>query len=659
MKKLILLVLLSGIASSSFGQPLNEKLYYTCKVWGFAKYYHSEVSNCHVNWDSVLLRVLPMVRSASTTDEFNDALDTMLLAAGPMALATTAPPVITDPELLHNRDWSWTGSPVLRADVQVLLDTIKNNYRPHATCQVDYNMGGSTGYVWNGYLKFPQDTIMLHANVHSAFPDADHLMLMLFKTWNITRYFNPYNYVLTTSIDTTLLNFAPQFDTLTTVESLNNTYLRFVTQLDDAHVEGLSYLYYEPSPPGIYRPRILLRHIEGQYVVVRSLEPSLKPGDALLKVDGLTIPEWEDSLQQFYSAGSIEIKRRSIADNILRRMSVGTPIAIEFADSTGTTQTTTINTVNSSSTVFRDFFYTYYYPADTLDGVEWSIFDCNVGYMNFGNLTDAGTDAAYAAMHDLPGIVIDIRNYPISGNAWALSDRILEGPTDVTKLTIPDVTYPGTYMWYVVSMGVLGNPTPYFGNVVVIVDQETQSAAEYTTMMLRGYPGCKVIGSHTAGADGNITYLQPAEDIRFGWTSLGVFYPNGDSTQRIGIVPDVYAYPTKEGVRHNRDYVLEQALALAGCSNGVPETVRANPTVSLFPNPASDLVEVEIGYAKTEIISISICDLAGRELISRQIRNTGVRNKTTLDLAGLVPGLYMARINAGGKESIIKLSKKD
>jgi len=658
MKKLILAILLSSLMLDASSQTLNEKLYYTCKAWGFAKYYHSEVSNCHVNWDSVLLHVLPMVRSAATTDEFNDALDTMLLAAGPMALATTPAPVITDPELLHNRDWSWTASPALRADVQTLLDTIKNNFRPHASCQVEYNLDGSTGYVWDGYLKFPQDTIMLHANVHTAFPDADHMMLMFFKTWNIVRYFNPYNYVLTKPIDTTLMNFAPQFDTLTTVGSLNNTYLKFVTQLDDAHVYGLSYLYYEAPPPGIYLPRVLLRYIEGQYVVVRSLEPSLKPGDALLKVDGLTISQWEDSLQQYYSAGSIEIKRRTIAGNLLRRMSIGAPISIEFADSTGATQTTTIYTINSYSTAFNDFYYTDYYPADTMSGVEWSIFDCNVGYMNFGNLTDAGTNAAYSAMHDLPGIVIDIRNYPISGNAWALSDRILEGPTDVTKLTLPEVTYPGTYSWYTVSMGVAGNPTPYYGNVVVIVDEQTQSAAEYTTMMLRAYPNCKVIGSHTAGADGNITYLQPAEDVRFGWTSLGVFYPNGDSTQRIGIVPDVYAYPTKEGVRHSRDYVLEQALALAGCTNSVSESLHADATVSVYPNPAMDLVDIEIGYATADNIHISICDVTGKELSTRVLRKTGDRTKATFDVSSLSPGMYMVRVNSGGKEAFVRLAKQ-
>lgn len=43
-------------------------------------------------------------------------------------------------------------------------------------------------------------------------------------------------------------------------------------------------------------------------------------------------------------------------------------------------------------------------------------------------------------------------------------------------------------------------------------------------------------------------------------SGLGVFYPDGSPTQRIGIVPDVVVSPTIEGIRSGRDEVLEAAL---------------------------------------------------------------------------------------------------
>jgi C-terminal processing protease CtpA/Prc len=46
---------------------------------------------------------------------------------------------------------------------------------------------------------------------------------------------------------------------------------------------------------------------------------------------------------------------------------------------------------------------------------------------------------------------------------------------------------------------------------------------------------------------------------------IGVFWPDGRPTQRVGIVPDIEVHPTLAGVREGRDEVLEAALqALLG-----------------------------------------------------------------------------------------------
>ena len=138
MKRLLLIFILSVIGQTTFAQTptLQQKLYYTCKVWGFVKYYHSNVSTCHVNWDSVLLHTLPLVENATTNNQFNDALDTMLLAAGTMALSSIYFPDTLPPNLKYNRNWGWIDSSSFRVDVQTILDTIRNNFRPHSNCWV-------------------------------------------------------------------------------------------------------------------------------------------------------------------------------------------------------------------------------------------------------------------------------------------------------------------------------------------------------------------------------------------------------------------------------------------------------------------------------------------------------------------------------------------
>ena len=62
------------------------------------------------------------------------------------------------------------------------------------------------------------------------------------------------------------------------------------------------------------------------------------------------------------------------------------------------------------------------------------------------------------------------------------------------------------------------------------------------------------------GADGNVTYISLPGGIRTLFTGLGVYYPDGRPTQRIGIVPDIVVRPTVVGVRAGRDEVLDRAL---------------------------------------------------------------------------------------------------
>jgi C-terminal processing protease CtpA/Prc len=130
------------------------------------------------------------------------------------------------------------------------------------------------------------------------------------------------------------------------------------------------------------------------------------------------------------------------------------------------------------------------------------------------------------------------------------------------KFTSVDSTYPGQVVWTPPYMAGRpnGNPDLYRGRVAILVDERTQSHAEFSVMALRTSPENKVIGSQTAGADGNVTPFVLPGGVRTVFTGLGVYYPDGRPTQRIGIVPDIEVRPTLSGVRAGRDEVLERAL---------------------------------------------------------------------------------------------------
>ena len=79
-------------------------------------------------------------------------------------------------------------------------------------------------------------------------------------------------------------------------------------------------------------------------------------------------------------------------------------------------------------------------------------------------------------------------------------------------------------------------------------------------MAFRTVPNVTLVGSPTAGADGNISWVPLPGGYRTAFSGIGVYYPDGRETQRVGIIPDIAVEPTIEGVSAGRDEVLEKAV---------------------------------------------------------------------------------------------------
>ncbi len=76
-----------------------------------------------------------------------------------------------------------------------------------------------------------------------------------------------------------------------------------------------------------------------------------------------------------------------------------------------------------------------------------------------------------------------------------------------TTHTAPDVGTPGLIVDIKTLTAGTDNPDYYRGKVVVLVDERAVSLSEFTVMALQTAPDSTVIGSRTAGADGNISYF--------------------------------------------------------------------------------------------------------------------------------------------------------
>jgi C-terminal processing protease CtpA/Prc len=95
-----------------------------------------------------------------------------------------------------------------------------------------------------------------------------------------------------------------------------------------------------------------------------------------------------------------------------------------------------------------------------------------------------------------------------------------------------------------------------------LANEYAQSAAEMNIMAYRVCPNALVIGSPTTGSDGNISQFSLPGGINAAISGIGIYYPDGRETQRIGIVPDIEVKPTIQGIKERRDELLEKAIEI-------------------------------------------------------------------------------------------------
>ena len=104
----------------------------------------------------------------------------------------------------------------------------------------------------------------------------------------------------------------------------------------------------------------------------------------------------------------------------------------------------------------------------------------------------------------------------------------------------------------------------YSGRVVLLMDEQTQRQGEFTVMALRDAPNAVVIGSTSAGADGDIVTLKlpdvKGDNLQMSFAGLDVYTPDGERTQQRGLEPDIGCTPTIEGIRDGRDELIERAM---------------------------------------------------------------------------------------------------
>jgi C-terminal processing protease CtpA/Prc len=190
--------------------------------------------------------------------------------------------------------------------------------------------------------------------------------------------------------------------------------------------------------------------------------------------------------------------------------------------------------------------------------------DKDIGYITLKNIEEEDIPVIKEEFMKTRGIIIDIRNAPsIFSIIHRLASYFVRSATPFAKFTTGNSDNSGAFIFkgeYKIAKSESENI--YQGKLVVIVNEESQSLAEFNTMAFQAGDNTTVVGSPTAGADGYVSEIVLPGGLRTLISGVGFYYPDGRNTQRIGIVPDREVKPTVKGIREGRDELLEKAIEI-------------------------------------------------------------------------------------------------
>mgnify|MGYP006139235717 CR=1 FL=1 len=518
---------------------LTGQYFYLCKVWGFLKYHHPNLKNGNIDWDFELITKIKELDTGLTKKKYRKLLANFISKAGKIDKTQQA----KDSRINLN----WLNDTIfLSKNITTLLNNISSErFQTTKNHYAQYTSLGTLSY--ENEKSYPRESIA----------QREYRLLLLFRYWNVIKYYYPYLDDLHTQWDKVLYDFIPDFLSQTDEKTFNLLVLKLTKKIEDSHVGVKSKVLEDLR--GKYYSNFEASYIDSSIIVtgtrVKNEKSLARRGDKLLSINSHSVNELIDSLAIYISASNKRVLLRDVLDQLFN----------------SNQRFNTINLIREGDTIIiNEEFY---------DGEKlWSQFvseqrayakenageliSDSIGYVKMDRIFENNQDMSFDWLFPITkGMILDFRCYPHETTQNLIKKFITED-TYFANIIYPNTQNPGSFKINPakIESGKKDGNTVYRGQVILLVDEKTQSQAEYSVMAFQTVPNSITMGARTSGTDGNTTVIQLPGEIKTKFTGTGVLYPTLKKTQRIGIIPDILVERTFIGIKSGRDEVLENAI---------------------------------------------------------------------------------------------------
>ena len=358
--------------------------------------------------------------------------------------------------------------------------------------------------------------------------------------WNVFQHFYPYHDEIDEDWAEVLVDALVDAGDDRSTADAYDTMRRLVVRLHDGHgyVSGV-----DPAQ-GVF-PAALVG--VGDDVIVQSSPPTtgLRPGDALLEIDGRAVHDLLAESMSFISGSPQWQRARALREITSGNVGTASEVVVERDGKRVALQVARLA-------------YSQPAPFDARPPIE-RLRD-GVFYVDLERANWTSIHEQIGALAIAPGVVFDLRGYPDANHP--ILRYLLEEREQDKWMHVPRIAHPDRQRleWDDLGWGLFPLQPHVPGPVVFITDGSAISYAESMMGYVEAFRLGEIVGSPTAGANGNVASFHVPAGFEIRFTGMKVTKHDGRRHHGIGVLPTIPLAPTREGIRAGRDEQLERAL---------------------------------------------------------------------------------------------------
>lgn len=519
----------------------ERELFYTAKIYGLIEYKstsYKENYACELLYPILQEVVEENVSIKSFNDKLQQALSTELARIGGETNADSLFAISEEGWVRESSD--------LTQESKMLLGRLA-----HAYTQID-----KTSASFATYNK-PNGPIRRRG----SYRDLDwrnplNRLIGLFDFYSFVYYFYPNRQLLEQPWDLSLQQAIPMFLHVENEVDYHKA-IRYITaRLNDSHASHSTAM--DTLLFGERRAGFRMRSLSGRWFVYSkksaNYPTNVKIGDEVLSVNSIPIKHLSDSLALFVSASNA-----STRDKFLNNAILSTPkesFVLKIRRNKDTLEV-------KERSEHMDYFNSLKLEEEGKMKPQW--LNDSVAYWHLASAKQDNVESFYRQVCNAQYIILDLRCYPYPSSFWKLSKCFIPQTENFSYIVYPDSQRPGEFK-YVAGPQHLGSEHYYKGNVILIVDNQTESFSEYLCMMLQKNPKAITVGTSSSGANGNVHLYEFPGGVMTFLTGLGVLDSNYFPMNGRGVKIDVPVLFETDTILTNVDPYLSKAIEQTLCA---------------------------------------------------------------------------------------------